>query len=395
MKEILGKYRPIVLIHITTVPDTFTFFRGQIGFLQEQGFVVQAVSSPGPLLAATAQREQIPVFAVPMQRQITPLADLSSLWRLYSIFRREKPDLVHAHTPKAGLLGTLAARLAGVPVVVYGMRGLPFVTARGLKRQILIFSEKIACALADRVIAVSQANRRTALAAGVCPPEKIVVLANGSSNGVDATERFNPHRFPPETRAQARERLQIPLNAVVLGFVGRIVRDKGIVELAQAWQWLRRRYPELYLLLIGPIEPQDPVPPDILQDLQKDPRVVFTGLCHDPTPLYTAMDILVLPTRREGFPNTPLEAAAMQLPVVATTVDGCVEAVADGVTGILVPPYDSQALAQALELLITSPELREKMGQAGRQRVLEKFQPHMIWQALYDNYQQLLSAKGG
>ena len=384
---------PCHLIHVTTVPETFTFFRGQIGFLREQGFVVKAVSSPGPLLAATAAREQIPVFAVPMHRQITPVADLVSLWQLYRLFQREKPDIVHAHTPKAGLLGTLAARLARVPVVVYGMRGLPFVTAQGLKRQILIFSEKIACALADRVIAVSQANRRTALAAGICPPEKIVVLANGSSNGVDAAGRFQPHRFPPETRTGLRERYQIPGDAVVLGFVGRIVRDKGIVELAQAWQWLRARYPQLYLLLVGPMEPQDPVPETILKDLQADPRVVCTGQCPDPAPFYTAMDILVLPTHREGFPNTPLEAAAMNLPVVATTVDGCVEAVADGVTGILVPPFDSQALAQALERLITSPDLREKMGQAGRERVLAQFQPQMIWQALYDNYQQLLSGK--
>ncbi|MGQ9919900.1 MAG: glycosyltransferase family 4 protein [Desulfobacca sp.] len=384
-----------LLIHVTTMPETFTFFRGQIAFLREQGFVVQAVSSPGPLLEATAAREQIPVSAVPMSRQITPWADLASLGCLYGIFRREKPAIVHAHTPKAWLLGTLAARLAYVPVVVYGMRGLPFVTAQGLKRQILILTEKIACALADRVIAVSQANRRTALNAGICPPGKIVVLANGSSNGVDATGRFQPQRFSPETRAELRQRYQIPPDAVVVGFVGRIVRDKGIVELAQAWQWLRSRYPQLYLLLIGPREPQDPVPESIILEMQADPRVVFAGQCPDPAPFYTAMDILVLPTHREGFPNTPLEAAAMNLPVVTTTVDGCPEAVADGVTGILVPPYDSQALAQALATLVNSPELREKLGQAGRQRVLAQFQPQLIWQALADEYQQLLAAKTG
>ncbi len=386
---------PLLLIHVTTVPETFTFFRGQIGFLQERGFLIKAVSSPGPLLAATAQRENIQVFPVPMPRRITPWADLVSLWQLYGIFRQQQPTIVHAHTPKAGLLGTLAARLARVPVVVYSMRGLPFVTARGLKRSLLLGTEKVACGLADRVIAVSQANRQTALAAGICSPGKIMVLGHGSSNGVDAEARFNPRRLAPETRARVRQRYHIPAEAVVLGFVGRIVRDKGILELAQAWQWLRERYPNLYLLLVGPKEPQDPVPRPVLADLEADSRVVWTGPCDDPAPFYAAMDILTLPTHREGFPNTPLEAAAMNLPVVATAVDGCVEAVADGVTGILVPPYDSRALAQALARLVSAPELREKMGQAGRRRVLAQFRPQVIWQALYESYRQLLSAKLG
>ena len=265
------------IIHVTTVPTTFGFFQGQIAFMKERGFIVQAVSSPGEALDRTAKREGITVFPVEMHRRITPWADLDSLSKLYHLFRRQKPTVVHAHTPKGGLLGVIAARLARVPIVIYGMRGLPFVTAKGLKRKILMLSETVACRLADRVTAVSFANRDQAIAAGFCPPQKIVVLGKGSSNGVDAECRFNPQKLPAKIRERIRQQYRIPAKALVLGFVGRIVRDKGIVELATAWQRLRDRYPNLYLLLAGPIEPQDPIPIDVLEALQTDPRVKLIG----------------------------------------------------------------------------------------------------------------------
>ncbi len=381
------------LVHITTVPGTLTFFRGQIAYMKERGFQIHAISSPGELLQAAAVREGIPVSAVNLPRRITPLADLAALYQLYKLLRQIRPDIVHAHTPKGGLLGVVAARLARVPVVVYGLRGLPYVTARGLRRQLLCASETVACRLAHRVLANSFANRRSAIAMGFCRQDKISVLASGSSNGVDAKQRFNPQRISPASREETRGHYRIPPEALVLGFVGRIVRDKGIVELVEAWRLLRGRFPHLFLLMVGPIEPQDPVPLEVLKRLESDPRVRFTGGVGDPFHLYGAMDLLVLPTYREGFPNTPLEAAAMQLPVVATHVDGCSEAIRDGVTGLLVPPRDSQALAAAIERLVLDPELRHRMGQAGRQRVLEDFRPEAIWQALYENYLELLNAK--
>jgi glycosyltransferase involved in cell wall biosynthesis len=220
-----------------------------------------------------------------------------------------------------------------------------------------------------------------------------VVPGNGSSNGVDALERFNPEKLPSETRFGFRERYQIPPEALVLGFVGRVVRDKGIIELAEAWKILRDSFPNLYLLLIGPIEPQDPIPEDILKTLEKDSRVKFTGEVDDVVPFYAAMDILTLPTYREGFPNAPLEAAAMKLPVVIADVDGCPEAVEHGVTGIVVPPQDSKSLSEALDQLIRNPEKRKIIGQAGRERVLEKFKPEIIWQSLYKLYLELLQNK--
>ena len=328
-----------------------------------------------------------------MPRQITPAGDLVSILKLYGLFRKHKPTIGHAHTPKGGLLGVIAGRLARVPVVIYGMRGLPFVTQSGWKRKILTLTESVACKAADKVITVSLATKEKAVAEGFCPPEKIFVPGNGSSNGVDAEGRFNPDNLPLETRSVTRERYHLPLEATVLGFVGRLVRDKGIVELAEAWQNLRNQHPDLYLLLIGPIEPQDPIPDYVLERLKNDPRVKFTGSVADPAPFYAAMDILCLPTYREGLPNTPLEAAAMRLPVVITDVDGCPEAVENGVTGIVVPAHSSKALSGALDQLIQNPEKRKIMGEVGRERVLEKFKSEIIWQALYENYRELMQNK--
>jgi len=379
------------MVQVTTAPETLRFFQGQIGYVKERGFIVHAVSSPGRFLDETAERENIITHGIEMPRSITPLKDLAGLLKIYRLFRQLKPALVHSHTPKGGLLGTIAARLAGVPVVVYTMHGLPFTTSRGLKRRLLCLTETITCSLAERVFAVSLANRRQAINMGFCAEGKIRVLGSGSCNGVDAEERFNPQKLPLGSREKIRSLYGIPPgDSLVLGYVGRIVRDKGIKELEEAWQLLRQEFPKLYLVLVGHEEPQDLVSRDAIRRLEADPRVVFTGFLDDLVPLYAAMDILALPTYREGFPVAPLEGAAMQLPVVATRVDGCVEAVVDGVTGFLVPPRDSLALARAIERLLRNPGLRRKMGQAARKRVLRHFQPERICELLVKEYCSLI-----
>lgn len=380
----------IILVIITTVPTTLNFFRGQVGFLKERGFMVHAVSSPGDELQEFGRREGVPVHAVVMPRAVTPLQDLPALLRLVRLFRGLRPTIVHAHTPKGGVLGVLAARLAGVPLVVYTIHGLPFVRARGLKKWLLWLSELASCRGAHQVLAVSQAMRRQALAHGLCPSHKIEVLGPGSINGVDAEGRFNPDRFPDPVRKQLRASLGIPAEAVVVGFVGRIVRDKGIEELALAWKELRRHYPHLYLVLVGREEPQDPISHGAREILTSDSRVRWTGSVADPAPYYAIMDLVVLPTHREGFPVVPLEAAAMGLPVITTTVDGCPEAVVDGVTGLLVPPRDVPSLTRTLEILVSDDKFRKRLGTAGRKRVFDTFAPTHIWKMLHNRYTDII-----
>lgn len=378
------------LLHITTVPMSLTFLRGQVGFLKARGFSVEALSSPGEDLDEFGRREGVPVHAVPMVRRITPLRDLAAVIKIRRVIRRTRPTIVHAHTPKGGLLGMLAAATTGTRVRVYQMRGLPFVTARGIRRALLRFTEKLSCRMAHVVLCNSQSMRQVAIEARLCSPERIKVLAGGSGNGVDACGRFDPDRQGLESRAKTREALGIPPESLVVGFVGRIVQEKGIGELERAWRSLRDDYPAAHLLIVGPFETRDPVPGRSVERLQADPRVRLTGMEWNIAPLYAAMDIVVLPTYREGFPNVPLEAAAMRLPVVATNVPGCVDAVDDGRTGTLVPPRDSDALARAMRAYLDDSNLRRVHGDAGRDRVLLDFRQEAIWEALHAEYRRLL-----
>lgn len=362
--------------------------------MQGRGFDVHVVSAPGELLDAFAAAEHVTPHAIPMVRRITPFHDLVTLVRMWRLLRRLAPAVVHAHTPKGGLLGMLSACLAGTPVRVYQMKGLRYMTATGHHRAILRATEWVSCRLAHRVICVSHSLREVAIAEGVCSPDKITVLGGGSGNGVDALGRFNPANGAGANRTALRQRLSIPSDALVVGFVGRIVRDKGIAELAAAWHQTRVRFPHAHLVLIGPVEPQDPVPPAAFAALTANPQVHLVAGFADPAPYYGAMDLVVLPSYREGLPNVPLEAAAMELPVVATRIPGCVDAVQDGVTGTLVPPHDADALADALARYLGEPSLRRRHGHAGRQRVLRDFRQEVIWEALYAEYVRLLNRQG-
>jgi glycosyltransferase involved in cell wall biosynthesis len=381
------------LVHITTVPLALRFLRGQPAYLREQGFEVAAISSPGEELRAFAESEGVPVTAIEMPRRITPHRDVVALWKLARELRRQQPAIVHAHTPKGGLLGMLGALLARVPVRIYHLRGLPYMTATGRRRQLLMATERVSCRVAHRVICVSHSLREVAIRDGICPPEKITVLAGGSGQGVDAMGRFNPERFPADYRDGLRAELGIAAGARVIGYVGRIVRDKGIHELAAAWSELRARYPDLHLVLAGPLEPQDPIDPGVLRSLRDDARVHLTGWAADTSEVYPAFDVVALPTYREGFPNVPLEAGAMRLPVVATRIPGCVDAVIDGVTGTLVPPRDAVALEAALARYLGDAELRRRHGKAGREQVLREFRPEVIREALLREYESLVRGR--
>ncbi len=384
--------KPVRLVHITTIPETLYFLTGQVSYMKSKGLEVHALSSPGDDLGKFGRQEGIAVHAVEMPRRITPVRDLIAIRRLWRSLRAIKPQIVHAHTPKGGLLGMISAWLARVPVRVYHVHGLPFVTATGVKRTLLRLSERASCLLATQVYSVSHANRDVITAEGLCSPRKIKVLLNGSINGLDAAGRFNPERVGVDAGQGTRAQYGIPAGATVLGFVGRIVRDKGLIELAETWQTLRADFADLHMLVVGPFEPQDPVPDAVKTMLQTDERIHLAGMVGpDEMPAYyAAMDLLVLPTYREGFPYVPMEAAAMGLPVVASRVPGCTEAVQDGVTGTLVPARDAAALTAALRQYLENPDLRHQHGQAGRARMLRDYLPEALWNAQYEEYVALL-----
>ena len=383
------------LLHVTTVPQSLYFFlAGQVRYMKSRGMDVSALSSPGHFLEMFAASEDVPLYAVTMRRRITPVRDLIALFRLWRHLRRIRPHIVHAHTPKGGLLGMIAGWLAGVPIRIYHIHGLPLLSETGLKRVILRRTERISCGLSHQVLCVSESVRSVAVSDGLCPEDRIKVPPPGSINGVDATGRFCPDRVDAESRERIRRNHGIPSDALLVGFVGRIARDKGMSELAQAWRTLRERFASLHLLIVAGPDPHDPVPPEVERQFREDDRTHLAGHVSDTPPFYAAMDVLVLPTYREGFPLTLLEAAAMALPIVATRVPGCVDAVVDGVTGLLVPVRDARALSGAIQRYLENPGLRRQHGLAGRQRVLREFRQEPLWEALFDEYARLLAEKG-
>ncbi len=379
------------LVIVFTSAGSVAFYFGMYEYLQSRGFDVTVISSQGPQLDA-ARREGVSAIALPMQREISPLNDLISLWRLWRLFRKIRPDIVNVGTPKAGLLGGLAAFLAGVPHRVYTLHGLRLETTQGWKRALLTYAERLACRCAHRVNCVSSSLLKRALELDLVAAGKAGVVGPGTSRGVDVAG----FRSTLETRRKAldtRGKLGIPEGAPVVGFVGRLTRDKGIPELYRAFASLKDRHPDLRLLLVGDFETGDPVPGNIRDAIEADHTVMRTGFVSDVAQYYHLMDVCVLPTYREGFPGVPLEAQAAGVPVVTTQATGAVDSVLDGRTGFIVPVGDVPALSASIGRLLDNPSLRESMGKAGRNWVETVFPRETIWAAHADAYEQLASGE--
>ena len=381
------------IVHVVSSPlGVRVMLGGQLRFLRESGFEVTVVSSPGNDLREVAAADEVRSAAVVIDREIAPWRDLAALGRLWRLMRRVRPTIAHVGTPKAGLLGGLAAWLAGVPCRVYTLHGLRLETACGLKRRLLIACERVACALAHRVVCVSSSLRRRAIELGLVDSGKAIVLASGSANGVNLS-RFYPTRKRLAAASETRRALGIPLRAPVVGFVGRLTRDKGIVELVEAYSELKRSFAELRLLLVGSFEQGDPLPPSVRRAIEEDPRIVCANFVEDTSIYYHMMNVLALPSYREGFPTVALEASAAEKPIVAAAVTGTLDAVVNGATGILVRVGSWKALTEALASVLEERTRAEAMGRAGRKRVEQEFSSVRVWSALLDCYRELLSAR--
>lgn len=377
------------IVYIVSVSMTVRFLRGQLSALRAQGFEVIVISSPGEELSEVAAQEGVKIYAVPIEREISLRHDFITVWQLYMILRRERPSIVNASTPKAGLLGMIAAWLARISVRVYQVRGLRLETTTGFKRWLLNTTERIAAACAQWVVCNSPSLAEVYVAQGLAAPAKVLVLGAGSSNGVHA-EHFLPHGGTSDLTTALRKKLMIPVQAPIIGFVGRLTRDKGIVELVEAFDAVRKQMPEAYLLLVGAFEPGDPVPPELVAAIEANPQIVRPGFVADPAPYYHLMDVLAFPSYREGLPNVPLEAAVAGIPTVGFRATGVVDAVQDGETGFLVPVGSTSALADALLLLLQDRALRQQMGATAQTWVLTNFRQSSVWQRWVSFYQQCL-----
>ena len=382
---------PRILV-LTTVPQTMVaFFPRQLRSLAEAGFDVYAVSSAGEELDQLGRECGISTHGVAMERQVSPRQDAISLWRLVRLMRRLRPQVVHAHTPKAGLLGMIAATIARVPVRLYTVHGLPLLTRTGLWRLVLEAAERTSAALSTRTYCVSPSLQREVVALKLCAAEKLFTLGSGSCSGIDL-DRFQP----TDGRAAARQALRIPQEATLVTFIGRLAKDKGIGVLADAWPEVTARHPNMHLFLAGEEDSTDPVAPAALARLRQDPSVHMTGgvpTAQIPA-LYSATDICVLPTFREGLSQVALEAGAMGVPIVSSLVPGLVDSVVNGVTGILVAPREPGLLAAAILQLAADPARRREMGQAAKAHVRTNFSDQRLNSLWMAEYQSLASSLG-
>ncbi|HRQ49518.1 MAG TPA: glycosyltransferase family 4 protein, partial [Agriterribacter sp.] len=365
------------------------FLRGQVAFLVQHGFEGMIISGPGEEISTLCKKENARLFTVNFTKRITPLTDFFQLLRIIRIIRQERPDIVNAGNPKSGFLIMLACRIAGQKKRIFTLHGLLSDTKKGLIRLLITATEKISCIIADKVIVVSRSLKTHAEQRKILPPGKGWVIGSGSANGIDL------HLFSRRdaTLAQAMERRQqlgFNGNEIVLGFIGRLSKDKGIDILFEAFNMLKKEYPLLRMVLAGPIVHENLFSKHLLHQLYHDEHIFYLGKLDDVTAVYEIIDMLIVPSLREGFGNVLIEAAAMETPVVASDIPGCKDAVLPGINGELFEKGNTAALAAVLKKLISNKELRQQYGRNGRKFVQDHFSGEKIRAGQLELYKTIL-----
>jgi glycosyltransferase involved in cell wall biosynthesis len=368
---------------VTSVPTTlFHLFSNQIDRIRRDGFEVFLISSKGDDWISAADVEKkygITVHCVPFQRTFSIFSDMYSLVALCVLLARLRLDVIYYCTPKASLLTAMAAFLTRVPFRIYSVFGQVYYGKKGVTEKILLFAEFLSCACSHKVVLMSQSNLRYISQKKLCRPDKMGILGRGTNQGVDAKGRFNPEKTDKNNVLRLRQTLNIPEKTLVIGYMGRLVKEKGILELVKAWNGIKKNTVSCVLLLIGPRkEPRDQLSQKVFSEIENEPTIRLIEPVADPESYYAIMDIFILPSYREGFPNVVLEAAAMRLPVITTDAIGCIDSVLDNETGFIVPVMNVEKMKEKMDVLLNDPDMRRSMGAHARERVLKDFDGEAI-----------------
>jgi glycosyltransferase involved in cell wall biosynthesis len=382
------------LIRITTVPISLkVLLKGQLHFMSERGFDVIAVSSAGKELEEVEDNEKVKIASIEMVRTISPLKDLNSLWKFYKFCRKTKPDIVHSHTPKAGIVGMLGAKLAGVPIRLHTVAGLPLMETKGLKRIVLNFVEKFTYKCATSIYPNSRGLNDFILENEFTDKKKLKVIANGSSNGID-TNFFDIDCIPESSQISLRNLLGIDVGDFVFIFVGRIVGDKGVNELIRAFKKVVHTCSSNFkLLLVGAQEADlDPLLEETLLEIANNKCIVSVGFQKDVRPYFAISDALVFPSYREGFPNVVMQAGAMGLPCIVSDINGCNEIIIDGNNGLIVPVKSTSAIVDAMKKISNNIEFYNSLKVNSRKMITSRYEQRLVWNSILDEYK--LNLKG-
>ncbi len=379
------------LLRITTVPVSLKLLLGgQLNYFRNKKYDVLAVSADGPEVIQE-KINGVNHQVVPMTRKITPIQDLICLIQLIIIIRDFKPHIIHSHTPKAGLLGMLAGLMCGIPVRIHTVAGLPLMEKKGWLKNLLVAMEKLTYACATHVFPNSVGLMKY-IETNITTSPKFGIIGSGSSNGID-TMVFSRRQQLEDSATAIRRKYGIGPDDMVFSFVGRVVKDKGIRELVEAFQIARERLPQkrVFLLVVGPLEQDlDPIPEDDLLFLTEDENVVLAGYQVDVRPWVMASDIFVFPSYREGFPNVVMQASCLEVPCIVTDINGCNEIVRHQETGLIVKPKEVEGLAHSMIMLALDPDMRQRMAQSARDYVTKHFDQHQIWEHINRTYETAL-----
>ena len=366
---------------------------GQMHFMQQQGFTVLMISADGKERADVMENEQCPHIIVPMTRQITPVQDLKCLLKLIKIFKREKPDIVHTHTPKAGLLGMLAARICFVKVRIHTVAGLPLMVEKGGKLALLTFIEKLTYAAANQVWPNSNSLKEYITSHKLTRPGKLSVIARGSTNGIDLN-RFNVQSLSPDIIKEVKNQISFSEENTYLLCIGRLVLDKGIVELVTAFIQLHKKNSALKLILVGDFEEVlDPLPEDILKEIETNKSIIHIRWTNQVAYFMAVANLFIFPSHREGFPNVLLQAGAMQLPIICSEIPGNIDIVENRKTGLIFEVANTAQLSSCVEYALTHMPEMKAMALTLHNYIIENFRRENIWNSILMKYHSLLNTK--
>jgi len=377
------------IIRATTVPGSLNnFCRGLLSELKQDGYEIVGLSSPGDDLHEVEEREAIRCVPVSMERRISPFKDFNSLINLIRIFHREKPDIVHSMTPKAGLLCMMAGWITGVPLRVHTFTGLVFPTSTGIKRPILMATDWLTCACATHIIPEGEGVKNDLINHKITG-KSLKVLGHGNVKGIDL-KHFDP-QLPEVQSAAAKIRKEGTLTFIS---IGRLVGDKGINELVEAFAKINLQYPATRLIIVGREEKNiDPLKPSTIEEIKRNPAIEAVGQQSDVRPWLAASDVFVLSSYREGFPNVVIEAGAMNLPSIVTDINGAREIIINGRNGIIVPPRQTDTLRRAMELFVKDHGLAARLAAEARPLIASRYEQSYVRSCLKEYYNEILNNK--